>query len=191
MSLGRTNQLVKSKLLLCEGVDDERFLEALVDFLGLLDIQVISYDGKGNLRSFLKTLAVVPGFDRLLSIGVTRDADNSFGSAFQSVENAVNAQGFKIKTSIFILPDCSSPGMLEDLCINALAPEQIQCINQYLECVQSVAGQLPSNLAKARLYTWLAVQPKPEIRLGEAALKSYLDFDHPAFEPLKRFISDL
>lgn len=194
MNSNSTNKLIKltePKLLICEGIDDENFLKSLVKFLEIKDVRVKSYGGKGNLKLFLKTLPTVPGFDQLNSLGVTRDADDSSPSAFQSVENAIKDQEFSIKTSIFILPDCTNPGMLEDLCIATLEPEESKCINQYLECMYSVKGCLPQNRSKALIYTWLAVQSKPEIRLGEAALQKCFNFSHPTFDSLKEFIKTL
>ncbi len=188
MNPNHTFEITKPKLLLAEGLDDKNFLDALVQFLKIDTIQITQYRGKNNLRSFLKTLMVTPGFDELESIGITRDADDSYTSALQSVNDAIQAQNFSIKISTFILPDRASPGMLEDLCIATLAIDELQCIDQYLECMQVYKGSLPRNLSKAKIYAWLATQSKPEIRLGEAALDRYFDFNHSAFSPLKAFI---
>lgn len=191
MNPSRTFQITKPKLLLGEGIDDENFLRAIVKTVDATDIQVANYGGKNNLRSYLKALALIPGFDELESLGVTRDADGSYSSALQSVQDAIDAQNFMIKSVTFILPDCTNSGMLEDLCISTLSSGEAQCIDQYLQCIDTVQGTLPTNLAKAKMYAWLAVQEKPEVGLGEAALNGYFDFNHPAFTSLKDFIRTL
>ncbi len=75
----------KSKLLLVEGPDDLSFFDALLRHLNRQDIDVRSYGGKDNLRPFLKGLPAFPGFVNVVSLGITRDADDyadrTFGSS--------------------------------------------------------------------------------------------------------------
>jgi hypothetical protein len=71
--------LTKPKLLLGEGIEEVRFFHALLLRLGISDVQVESYNGKDHLASYLKSLPKIPGFDALVSLGVTRDADLDAG----------------------------------------------------------------------------------------------------------------
>ena len=89
------------------------------------------------------------------------------------------------------MPDGSRPGMLEDLCMDAVqADPAYPCVEDYLTCLRARAS-LPGNLAKARTHVWLASRPEPDRRLGEAADRGYWPWDAPAFQPLVNFLRSL
>ena len=136
----------------------------------------------------------IPGFNNLISLGITRDADNSFENAFKSINDAIAKSNISnsIKTEIFILPDNQNKGMLEDLCLQSLNnnPEMF-CINQYFQCIKQKTGQQPNNMAKAQVHAWLTTQVKPDKRLGEAAQASYWNWNNQAFSPLKKIMQSL
>jgi hypothetical protein len=93
---------------------------------------------------------------------------------------------------VFILPDCTRPGMLETLCMAAVADDPaIGCVEQFLECVQQQVTAPPSNVDKARLHAFLASRSRPDLRLGEAAEKGHWPWESPALEPLMRFLKEL
>jgi hypothetical protein len=96
------------------------------------------------------------------------------------------------RVSIFVLPDDTSAGMLEDLCLAAVESDgAIECLNDYLACVLLNCNRKPENPAKARVHAWLASQPRADLRLGEAAEAGYWPWDSGAFENLRRFITEL
>jgi hypothetical protein len=100
----------------------------------------------------------------------------------------------KPTVSIYILPDCSQPGMLEDLCLRSVRETPVnQCIDDYFTCVAQQTGHAHPDhkLSKARIHAWLATQIEPDLRLGEAASKGYWDFTHPTFDNLKQFLQAL
>ena len=65
-------RIEKPKLLLVEGIDEVRLFGALAKDIGSEDVQIRDYQGKGNLRRFLRVLPRIPGYSELESIGVTR-----------------------------------------------------------------------------------------------------------------------
>ena len=71
----RLTEITKPKLLLGEGTDEVALFNALLAYLKIDDIQVIDYKGKHNIDVELATVVKLPGFTRLASIGITRDAD--------------------------------------------------------------------------------------------------------------------
>jgi hypothetical protein len=191
------------KILLGEGSEEVFFFIALLKHLNIADVQVEHYGGKNNLRNFLATLLRRPGFSNLVSVAVTRDADDDAKAAFQSVNSALdsvslskpNASGVftsgQPRVGVFILPDGQANGMLEDLCLaSVIADIAMPCVDQFFLCVEN-AGRKPNNLSKARTRAWLASQIQPDKRLGEAAQAGYWDFNHPAFDPLKQFLQQL
>ncbi len=195
-------QIEAPKMLLVEGDSDRRFFEALLGKLSTTEIvQVEPYGGKSGLRQFLRLLQVSPDYSKLDSIGVTRDADCSSASAFQSVHDLLTSAGLdapaepitptqsKPRVSVFILPDCESPGMLETLCLRAVQGDPaMECVKQYLRCLKETAGMPPKNRDKARAHAFLASRERPELRVGEAAEAGYWQLDAPVFAPLHSFL---
>jgi len=156
------------------------------------------------------------GFSSVTSLGVTRDADYpddpaagdevTAPAAFQSVCTALAHVKLPVPTapiikatgnpnvSVFILPDCQLPGMLEDVCVASIqSGPEVGCMDDYFNCLARVTGRthLRRNLAKSRVHAWLAAQAEPDRRLSEAAEAGYWNWDSPAFGQLKQFLSAL
>lgn len=197
--------IAQPRQLLVEGYDAARLLQALVEHLQLTDIQVQSFGGNWELAAFLKALLTLPNSEeQITAIGIVRDADANPTAAFQSVNAALGKAGLvesggpgvatevSPRTAVFILPDGASPGMLESLCLAAVgADPTIRCVDEYVACLAREVAIGPRNIAKARLYAYLAAQPRPGLRLGEAAEAGIWPWHHPAFEPLKAFLRSL
>jgi len=200
-------EIRKPKILLGEGKEEVFFFEALLDSLDIADVQAEHYGGKANLGGFLAALRSAPGFDAVKSIGVTRDADADASAAFASVKGALSTnelpapdaplevrqcQDTGIRVSVFILPDSESAGMLESLCLSAISDRpEMDCVEQYFECVTDACGRTPARMAKARCHAWLATHEDPELRLGEAAQRGYWPLEAPAFGALREFLAAL
>jgi Protein of unknown function (DUF3226) len=198
-------QITKPKLLLGEGVDEVRFFGAYLAHLNITDIQVAQYAGKSRLAAFLQTLVTpIPGFSGLVSLGITRDADDNPTGAFQSVSAALQSArlpvpaahgqsaGSSPRVHVFILPDGITPGMLESLCLESVRGNSaFPCLTSYFQCVLRAAARQPTNVAKAFLHAWLASEVIPDKRLGEAAEAGYWPWGSPAFNELKGFLTSL
>ena len=190
------------KMLLVEGESDRRFFETLLGRLFSTEtIQVERYGGKFALREFLRLLQISPDYPMVDSIGVTRDADESSASAFQSVRSLLMSAGLdapdepmvatrgRPRVSVFILPNCESAGMLETLCLSAVQDDPaMPCVEQYLRCLEDSAGMPPKHPDKARAHAFLASRSKPELRVGEAAEAGHWQLNSPVFDPLKSFL---
>lgn len=194
----------EAKVIAVEGKEEVEFFSAMMVYLGLTGIQVLDYGGKDQLRPFLKALKATTGFARVASLGVVRDANANAANAFQSVRDALQDAGLPIPTqmlvatgaspqvTVMILPDGTSSGMLEDLCLASVARNPaMTCVEQYFQCVQMQIGSLPSNMSKAKVHIFLASKPDPDLRLGEAAQAGYWPWDDPAFDHVKQFLSSL
>ncbi len=86
------------RLLLVEGPDDEVFFLKLVEHMGIGDdIELVSYEGKDNLKRYL--LAILNDANYATNrkhIGIVRDADydtDTFASAVSALEHANRHQG--------------------------------------------------------------------------------------------------
>ncbi len=153
----------KPRLLVGEGDDEVSFFRALVAACHLDDVQVEKTGGKDGLRLYLRELPNRPGYERLVALGITRDADDDCVVAFQRVCTLLGAAGFSsppaagqvvygpLRVGVFILPDNGRPGMLEDLCLDSVAADPaFPCLAAYFQCVLHSANRQPGNAAKAR-----------------------------------------
>jgi hypothetical protein len=199
-----TDQIVKPKLLIGEGKDEQVFCEALLRHLGLTGVQVGEYGGKDKLADVLYAFPRRPDFPQVVSLGILRDADGDAGGAFQKVCTALrNANlaypvahsqgaGASPRVSVFILPDGQNDGMLEDLCLAAVqADPATPCVEEFFTCVQRQSGRQPRIPAKARVQAWLASHLESDLRMGLAAQRGYWPFDAPTFSPLITFVRSL
>lgn len=189
--------LEAERLLIGEGVEEAVLFEALFKHLGISNIQVEYYEGKGKLGPYLKTLKTRPGFHKLRKLGVTRDADDNPAGANDSVRNVIASASFpeSLEVRFLLLPAQNRPGALEDLCLAALHGQPIEkCIEEYFVCASATTRRNyrdPTIAAKARIHAWLASQDPPDLRLGHAATKGLLDWSSPAFDALKAFFIQL
>lgn len=193
------------KVLAVEGHDAFQFFKALLRQLSLLtDIEIRNFGGVDDLSDFLNLLIITPGFDRVTSLGIVRDAETNADSAFQSVrgklamaalsvpEHPVSIADGNPKVSVFILPDCENPGMLETLCLRAVSDDMgMACVEEYFNCTKSQGLALPSNMPKAQVQAFLASKPRPGLLLGQAAHEGYWPWDHPALDKIKQFLCDI
>jgi len=197
-------EVTKPHVLVVEGREEELFFGAFSKHLGLKDLQVLPIGGKEQLRRNLRALTLSPRFAEVVSLGVVRDANANPGAAFQSVRDALQAvnlpaperplvpAGDSPRVTVMILPGESTPGMLEDLCLRAVAPDlAMLCVEQYLQCLQQQGLSLPHNMSKAKVQAFLASRPEAGKRLGEAAQAGYWPWDDKAFAQVKKFLRQI
>jgi len=199
-------EITQSRLLLVEGKDDLLFFDALIKQQNLQNIQIISYEGKPNLRRFLKSVLVKsPEFhNRVNSLGIVRDADTNASSTFQSICDALQSAGLSVphrvleptgrhpQITIMIIPHGSTHGMLEDLCLDAVkADPATNCMEQYFQCLQQLPSSIPNNISKAKVQVFLASRHEPGKRLGEAAQAGYWPWNNGVFETTKSFLQQI
>lgn len=183
-----------TRILIGEGREEELFLGALLNNIGIMGVQVESYNGKSELGPFLKALKNRSGFVRVEKLAITRDADADPISAAASVDAAIAQAGFsaQLNVSRMILPGNTQAGALENLCLLTIANQPVETyVEDYLACAARVTGIVhttSSHQAKARIHAWLAAQQPPDLRLGIAAQKGMLDWNSSAFDELKAFL---
>ena len=85
------------RFVFCEGGDDLAVVKGLARSIDVSDLHIEPYLGKNNLRHFLQNVKLRPEFaqNKVASIGIIRDADEDGSAAFQSVCDALRANGFK------------------------------------------------------------------------------------------------
>lgn len=91
--------ITKPRVLIVEGDDEVRFFSALINRAGLDDIQIFSLGGVQKLQRRLPLLLKkTPRKTDIQSIGIVRDADNSFTGAFQSICDILQNNGLPVPT---------------------------------------------------------------------------------------------
>ncbi|MFO7900191.1 MAG: DUF3226 domain-containing protein [Planctomycetota bacterium] len=188
-----------------EGLDAFRFFKFFLEHEGLLQqIEVRNFGGVDELDAYLPALKATPGFSQVRSVGVVRDAEAEMESAFRAVCRALGSADLPVprapetasegapKVSVYILPDCKRPGMLETLCLDAFGDDAaLPCVQAYFACLQQRDAPHPNNLDKSRLQTLLASRPEPTPYIGRAAERRYFNFDHHVFDRLRAFLQGL
>ena len=198
-------------LLLVEGPDDYHFFRQIVEHRDLGEMEIIPYDGKDNLGSFL-TGVLIPRLRSasvVKAIGVTRDADDDFDRAFQSIGDSLRRAGLPVPSTpltlaegslygdavwvaAYVMPDNASPGDLETLCLNAVSQSPaMPCVDRYFSCLQEI-GLLPGQESKARLRAFLSANPdNPNLLTGQAIAAGVIPWDSPAFGGIHQLLDML
>jgi len=197
-------ELKEPKLLLGEGLEEQRFFSKLLESMPLGGIQVGQFAGNRKLREFLRALKNWPQFGRLQAIAITRDAETDANAAFQSVQDALRNAGLPFpaqpgafaagppRVGVLIIPPNQPNGMLEDLCLASVRSDPAMiCVEEYMKCVEEKAKRQPGNPAKAKVHAWLASQVDPDKRLGEAAQAGYWRMGDSVFDSVRQFLRGL
>ncbi len=190
-------KILQPKLVVGEGSEEVLFFESWLKHLEISDTQVVEYKGKSMLKPFLAALHRFPGFDRLETLAITRDADDDPVGAEQSVNAALADAGLPshLRVEIYILPEKNKAGALENVCLETIREQPIEtCIESYLRCAQQADLNYDWNIgdaAKSRIRAWLSVQAIPDLRLGEAACAGFLNWEAPCLDGLRVFLKSL
>jgi copper chaperone CopZ len=184
---------------LVEGKDEVRFYSAIRGHTGRPHIEIRSFEGVGNLRGTLEALRGVEGFDRLIALGIVRDAEGNGRAALQSVRDALQANGFSVPDRgleragvgpavvILINPHEEPNGRFEDVCARSVrGTATMNCVEKYIACLKTLPGGMPVREWKTRVHSFIAAQEHPEVSLGVAATHGYFPFDSEAFSTVRR-----
>lgn len=156
-----------------------------------LNVKVI--DGIENLNLPLVSSLLDASDLQVLGIIVDADADTSnrwdsvrgtlMRCGYSNVPDQPSAAGTVIQqdgrptVGVWLMPNNSDPGMIEDFITflvrptDALWPRVIKCVDE----IPSEERLFGDKTAKARIHTWLAWQSEPGIPMGVAITKHYVD----------------
>lgn len=211
--------------LLVEGRVPEMFFREMVAAYGLADAVEVRTFGdvsKDTLQTYLGLFCQKAAFrERVQRLGIIRDAEAKAATdAFASVRSAI--EGFnqenpsfalpvpsqlgvatslepaRAQVNVFVLPDCERSGMLETLCLEAVAETEItasskvlSCVGEFFECL-SKQGRTPRNDSKARMAGYLLAADVIDPQLGRAAQTTgVIPWDAKAFDSLRGFIQSV
>jgi hypothetical protein len=194
----------RTRLLAVEGDDEVNFFEKLLEYMGISHlVDIRKSGGKDQFKNSMPVFTITSGFRDIEKIAVIRDADENAENAFKSVTGVLKKIGLKSPESpgqfssgipavgIFIMPDNSSRGMLEDLCLDMVKDhEAMKFVDDFIACTLKLK-EGPKNIQKARVQAFLAAKPKIVNSIGLGAQKGYWDFDSQRLQPLISFLNKL
>lgn len=200
--------LTKSKLLLVEGKDEEKFFHAFCTFKGIEDIEIIQLGGKSGFKSTFPAVLNFRGIEDVTSIGFVQDADNSKDAAITSLCALLHNNGlpkpeghgqFSQKDGrrygIFIMPGNRDSGMLENLVLDSVDdhPAKIES-EKYIDQLKTALSEneeynFPKNEPKARLFAFLAGLEKYKPSIGIASEAQVFNFNSPHFDDINSFLN--
>lgn len=192
--------IVAKKVIGVEGKDDKLFIESLLKYLGITDVQIIQFEGKSNFKSQILALRNTPGFAAIEICAFIRDADeNPPNSAFISVSGSLTNAGIvppvmdqtftesNPKVGIYIFPGNGNSGMIEDLCLESIRDENnFACVEKYFECINTI----PNKAAKAKVLCYLSGKEPYANTLGYAAAKGHWDYTKETFSSFSIFLKN-
>lgn len=208
----------KKHLILCEGIDEWKFLVRFLNSPALKDnpffseeIEVFDFGGNEELSTYLEALKLIEGFSDVVSLLVIRDAELDARKAARQVQNALRENDLDVpdrqgqwtertpKTCFLLFPDFGkkeSPGTLEDLCITILddtvTETPLEEIDAFVEHLEKDREQTFSHRHKTRLHTYFSTNNKlVSLKLGEAADAGAFDWSHPNLKPLKECLKGM
>lgn len=200
--------ITSKKIIAVEGRDDDKFFDALLRYMNITDFDIRFVGGTGEFQNKLPNLKKTSGFFHadgssfVTHLAIIRDENGD--NAFSSIANILKREGFTSpeshgqfsdaspKVGIFIMPGKTVKGtMLEDLCLKTVEKHPaMKCVNEFVSCVSALEPK-PKNISKAKAQTFLAAQHEIVNSVGLGAQKDYWDFESPALEELKQFLSHL
>lgn len=187
------------RILLVEGIDDKHVVKNLLRERGITGIEIVdmSKPGEGNgFEALLQSLPVQWKTSDLESLAVIVDADEDLDRRWQQMKFAAeNRCGCRLpkhptpggtvvdagdgrKLAIWIMPDNTLPGMLENF-VATLIPDGDALLPYVDTFLQGIPTDLrlfsDSHLPKARIHSWLAVQEEPGRPMGLSITMRVLD----------------
>ena len=204
-------EIIKSKLLLTEGADAYYFFIAACGAFGVDDVQVMDFGGITDLLPYLKTLPMLPGYEKVDTIVIARDAEKNAETAVANVKKSlrkvklpVPAEPFDFtgtapRVAYVIFPGFQTDakgkntllaGTLEALCLEIVKDNTtFECIDQYLECLRS-KGRKIARPHKTKLHSYLAGEDDfAGKKIGEASQAGAWDWNHARLKPFKDVLS--
>lgn len=181
-------------VFLVEGKDDDHVLRALFGHHGFPRTFLIKT--KGGVSNRLDTLDVELLASELEKLGVILDADLDLDARWQRLTHTLRDAGYdsvpltpevagtiviepgKPTVGIWLMPNNSLPGMLEDF-VRFLVPRGDTLWQKAEACIDDISAAerlFPvAHKAKAHIHTWLSWQHEPGTPLGLAITKQYLN----------------
>jgi hypothetical protein len=205
--------------LLVEGNDDKHVLLHLLEYHRLFEqfrskdeqLEIQALEGLDNLLN-AKTLRAYIKIGQRRRFGIIVDADTNMsfrwqrlrdileGAGYNTVPNEPTPEGTILRQNglatvgVWLMPDNTVPGMLEDFVSFMISPNDVlwPMANDIVQQVVEKDCRFPATqVTKARIHTWLSWQEKPGRPIGLAITARYLDATAPHAQQLLNWLRRL
>lgn len=196
-------------LIAVEGVDDAIFISELLSKIGADNekIGIVDVGGNNNYFEFIRQFFKSPGFTskKNRSLSIICDADEDHHISASKIQNAFSASGYKgvtigeltetkeFKIGLFVLPNCTSSGDLEKLCLDTVSGSELVVeAKAYIEKAIAQHGYLNGSMYKRIAQVYLAGMKNSLCRGAGFAFKDgHFDSNHAALYPLTNFLGQI
>lgn len=199
--------------LLVEGNNDWHVLMNLCSRYDVAEnFDIIDCGGKDKLLSQLRLRLSNPSINQI--IGVIVDADTDCISCYNQIVNNLKPYGYdfpdvpvknglilqskeedKAKVGVWIMPDNSSQGMIEDFALRLIDPTDVLLQKAESTIVEIEEEKIcrfkPVHRSKAKIHTYLAWNDEPGLPIGQAINKNLLNADSEYAQVFMSWISRL
>lgn len=210
----KPQKIEKEKIILAEGMDVKMFCIWAYQAYNLENIEVHDFGGISKLTNYLNILTLSPGFDKVKTIVVVRDAETDAEGAIKSIQKSFKdanlpnpSSPYKFtnvnhdpKTAFAILPGeniDNNPikyknGTLEDLCLSIIKDsDKLPCVENFLLAANACGCDL-NHIHKSKLHAYLSIQNDyVGMKIGEAAKANAWDWNHSIMDKFRKLLSDM
>lgn len=201
--------MTRAKLLV-EGNDDQHVIWSLLEYYKVPEVFAVEEKkGIDNLLDVLPVQLKESGIER---VGVVVDADAKISTRWQKIKKILRESGFrslpklpdvegtvieengKPRVGVWIMPDNTLPGMLENFA-QFLIPKDDKLMRYVQDSLKAIAKKEQKfkdvHRPKAEIHTWLAWQEDPGTPMGLAITKKYLDAEASHAKSLIKWLERL
>ena len=192
------------RLFLLEGRTDWIIVEAVLERLRILNVNLVNCNGIENLLNDLP--ALIKESD-MRSIGIIVDASNSLEQRWQSIRDKLIRSDLEIELpktpchcgtvqefgdqviGIWVMPDNQKPGVLEDFFAELIPKDDVwELACDFVE--RAMGKGIPVNESKSKVYTWLSIVA-PGMQMGTAFKANKIEFDTTNYKNFENWIKAL
>ena len=167
--------------IIVEGEEDLFFMKNYLSHIkkDSLSIDLEQIEGKDNLVKEDVRLSIAKGHEVIIVFDANENTREEVSKKLQGLEY-----------NLFLFPDNSNNGNLEDLLEQIILPNKqdiFECFENYEKCLKEKDYPLPNK--KAKIYSYkLATCALKEKRKEDQFKPEYWNFDSSALDPLKHFL---
>jgi len=192
------------RLFLLEGRTDWIIVEAVLERLRILNVNLVNCNGIENLLNDLP--ALIKESD-MRSIGIIVDASNSLEQRWQSIRDKLIRSDLEIELpktpchcgtvqefgdqviGIWVMPDNQKSGVLEDFFAELIPKDDVwELACDFVE--RAMGKGIPVNESKSKVYAWLSIVA-PGMQMGTAFKANKIEFDTTNYKNFENWIKAL
>ena len=194
---GERREIEGTRIAIVEGKEDVSVVQALLEMLAVESVEVHKTGGKDKklLVEKVETLEAVRGWDRVEKVGFIVDADKDASEPKNDFDNIRPTLPKGRQYSIWVMPDDTGPGALEDLLLAAAEGKSLKTIEEFREMaeedktwvVKASTGREESNGKNLHSYGWESLRYGG----GPQSAKGGVNGNHSVFDGLKQYLKEL